>query len=225
MIRIFIVVTLALVSSIARSQDKVTLNGYVKDTDNGEELIGVTVYIPELKAGTATNAYGFYSITVPKGKYEVQYSFVGYTSQSVSITLDADVSKNIELGGVAQIMNEVEISERPIDENVIAVQMSKNTLNMSQVKKLPTLFGEVDIIKNVQALPGVISAGEGTSAFFVRGGGGDQNLILIDEAPIYDASHLGGLVSVFNADVIKESELYKGGIPSRFGGRHHLLSS
>jgi hypothetical protein len=219
MIRIFIVVTLALVSSIARSQDKVTLNGYVKDTDNGEELIGVTVYIPELKAGTATNAYGFYSITVPKGKYEVQYSFVGYTSQSVSITLDADVSKNIELGGVAQIMNEVEISERPIDENVIAVQMSKNTLNMSQVKKLPTLFGEVDIIKNVQALPGVISAGEGTSAFFVRGGGGDQNLILIDEAPIYDASHLGGLVSVFNADVIKESELYKGGIPSRFGGR------
>ncbi|SKC86226.1 TonB-dependent receptor [Ohtaekwangia koreensis] len=219
MIRIFIVVTLALVSSMARSQDKVTLNGYVKDTDNGEELIGVTVYIPELKAGTATNAYGFYSITVPKGKYEVQYSFVGYTSQSVSITLDADVSRNIELGGVAQIMNEVEISERPIDENVIAVQMSKNTLNMSQVKKLPTLFGEVDIIKNVQALPGVISAGEGTSAFFVRGGGGDQNLILIDEAPIYDASHLGGLVSVFNADVIKESELYKGGIPSRFGGR------
>jgi hypothetical protein len=219
MIRFLVVVTLALVSTMARSQEKVTLNGYIKDADNGEELIGVTVYIPQLKAGTATNAYGFYSITVPKGTYEVQYTFVGYSSQNVTVTLDSDVSRNIELGGEAQIMNEVEISERPLDENVIAVQMSKNTLNISQVKKLPTLFGEVDIIKNVQALPGVISAGEGTSSFFVRGGGGDQNLILIDEAPIYDASHLGGMVSVFNADVIKESELYKGGIPSRFGGR------
>ncbi|HEY9006506.1 MAG TPA: TonB-dependent receptor [Ohtaekwangia sp.] len=210
---------LVLAGFMARSQDKVTLNGYVKDADNGEELIGVTVYIPELKAGTATNAYGFYSITVPKGTYEVQYSFIGYTIQNVSVDMKSDVSRNIELAGEAQIINEVEISEKPLDENVVSVQMSKNTLNISQVKKLPTLFGEVDIIKNVQMLPGVISAGEGTSAFFVRGGGGDQNLILIDEAPIYDASHLGGMVSVFNADVIKESELYKGGIPSRFGGR------
>ncbi|HEY9045466.1 MAG TPA: TonB-dependent receptor [Ohtaekwangia sp.] len=210
---------LVLANFIARSQDKVTLNGYVKDADNGEELIGVTVYIPELKAGTATNAYGFYSITVPKGTYEIQYSFIGYTIQSATVELKSDVTRNIELAGEAQIINEVEISEKPLDDNVVAVQMSKNTLNISQVKKLPTLFGEVDIIKNVQMLPGVISAGEGTSAFFVRGGGGDQNLILIDEAPIYDASHLGGMVSVFNADVIKESELYKGGIPSRFGGR------
>ncbi len=116
-------------------------------------------------------------------------------------------------------MEEIVVTEKRLDENVVSVQMSKNSLNIDQIRKLPALFGEVDIIKNIQMLPGVISAGEGTSSFYVRGGGADQNLILIDEAPIYDPSHLGGLVSVFNADVIKESELYKGGIPSRFGGR------
>jgi hypothetical protein len=116
-------------------------------------------------------------------------------------------------------MNEVEISDTRLDENVVGVQMSKNTISIAQVRKLPALFGEPDIIKSVQMMPGVISAGEGTSAFFVRGGSADQNLILIDEAPVYDPSHLFGLFSVFNADVIKDSELYKGGIPSRFGGR------
>ena len=119
----------------------------------------------------------------------------------------------------ATMIQEVVISDKPIDENVVSLQMSKNTLNMDQVRKLPALFGEVDIIKSIQMLPGVITAGEGTSSFYVRGGSADQNLILIDEAPIYDPSHLFGLFSVFNADVIKDSELYKGGIPARFGGR------
>lgn len=207
------------VTSLSWAQEKVTLNGYVRDAANGEELIGVTVYIPELKAGTTTNAYGFYSLTVPAGKYDVQYSFVGFQVQVTAVNLFQNVEQNVQLQTESTVMNEVVISDRPINENVIAVQMSKNTLNINQVKKLPALFGEVDIIKSVQLLPGVISAGEGTSAFFVRGGSADQNLILIDEAPIYDPSHLGGLVSVFNADVIKDSELYKGGIPSRFGGR------
>jgi hypothetical protein len=200
-------------------QDKVTLNGYVKDLDNGEELIGVTVYIPQLKAGTITNDYGFYAVTVPKGTYEVQFSYLGYKQETLTIELNNNLSRNVELGTAASQIQEIVIEERPIDENVQAVQMSKNTLNMNQVRKLPALFGEVDIIKNIQMLPGVISAGEGTSSFFVRGGSGDQNLILIDEAPVYDPSHLFGLFSVFNADVIKDSELYKGGIPSRFGGR------
>jgi hypothetical protein len=203
----------------ATAQDNVTLNGYIKDASNGEELIGVTVYIPAMKAGAVTNAYGFYAITLPKGTYELQYSYLGYTTQTITLEIDKDIAHNIELMSEATMIQEVVISDTPIDENVVALQMSKNTLDMNQVRKLPALFGEVDIIKNIQMLPGVLTAGEGTSSFYVRGGSADQNLILIDEAPIYDPSHLFGLFSVFNADVIKDSELYKGGIPARFGGR------
>ena len=205
--------------TVALSQDKVTLNGYVKDADNGEELIGVTVYIPELKAGAVTNAYGFYSITVPKGTYEIQYSYLGYKFQSIKKELSGNTGYNVELKTEATVIEEVVVTDKPINENVVSLQMSKNTLDLNQVRKLPALFGEVDILKNIQMLPGVITAGEGTSSFYVRGGSADQNLILNDEAPIYDPSHLFGLFSVFNADVIKDSELYKGGIPARFGGR------
>lgn len=219
MIKPIILCALTLCCYLAGAQGKVTLNGYVKDGANGEELIGVSVYLPKLKAGTVTNAYGFYSITLPPGSYEVQYSYLGYAFQTITVTLDKDVSNNIELTGEAKLIDEVVISERRVDENVVSLQMSKNTLDMTRIRKLPALFGEVDIIKNIQMLPGVITAGEGTSSFYVRGGSADQNLILIDEAPIYDPSHLFGLFSVFNADVIKDSELYKGGIPARFGGR------
>ncbi len=219
MIRNLLFVVCVLFSLRTNAQDKVTLNGYVKDASNGEELIGVTVYIPELKAGAVTNPYGFYSITLPKGTYEVQYSYIGYSFQTISMTLDKDVANNIELASEATMIKEVVITDRRIDENVVSLQMSKNTLDLTQVRKLPALFGEVDIIKNIQMLPGVLTAGEGTSSFYVRGGSADQNLILIDEAPIYDPSHLFGLFSVFNADVIKDSEIYKGGIPARFGGR------
>src|SRR5688572_26431354 len=191
--------------TVALSQEKVTLNGYVKDADNGEELIGVTVYIPELKAGAVTNAYGFYSITVPKGTYEVQYSYLGYKFQSVQKELSGNTGYNVELKTEATVIDEVVVTDKPINENVVSLQMSKNTLDLNQVRKLPALFGEVDIIKNIQMLPGVITAGEGTSSFYVRGGSADQNLILNDEAPIYDPSHLFGLFSVFNADVIKDS--------------------
>lgn len=219
MIRILLAVVFITSSFAAWAQEKFTLNGYVKDAANGEELIGVSVYIPELKAGTVTNSYGFYSLTLPKGTYDVQFSYLGYTLQKLSVSLDRNIENNIELMAEAEVIEEVVISERAIDENVVSLQMSKNTLDMNQVRKLPALFGEVDIIKNIQMLPGVITAGEGTSSFYVRGGSADQNLILIDEAPIYDPSHLFGLFSVFNADVIKDSELYKGGIPARFGGR------
>jgi hypothetical protein len=204
---------------LALAQSNVTLNGYIRDAQNGEELIGVTVYVPELKAGTISNAYGFYAVTLPRGSYQVQFSSIGYQTQTVTITLNEDMSLNMNLASEATLIQEIVISDKPIDENVVAIQMSKNSLNMNQVRKLPALFGEIDIIKNIQMLPGVISAGEGTTGFFVRGGSADQNLILIDEAPVYDPSHLFGLFSVFNADVIKDSELYKGGIPARFGGR------
>jgi hypothetical protein len=206
-------------SAPAKSQEKVTLNGYVKDVENGEELIGVTVYIPQLQAGTSSNSYGFYSLTVAPGRYQVQFSYVGFRTVTLEIDLQKDTSRNIELAAEATFIEEVVVEDKRPDANVEDVQMSRNTINMNQVRNLPALFGEVDIIKNIQMLPGVITAGEGTSSFFVRGGSADQNLILIDEAPVYDPSHLFGLFSVFNADVIKESELYKGGIPARFGGR------
>ena len=208
-----------LISVVAHGQEKVTLNGYVRDVSNGEELIGVTVYIPKMSAGTVTNPYGFYSLTLPKGTYEIQFSYVGYAVQTVTVDLQGDVERNVDMLSETTVMQEVTVTDKRVDENVVSLQMSKNTLDMNRVRKLPALFGEVDIIKNIQMLPGVISAGEGTSTFYVRGGSADQNLILIDEAPIYDPSHLFGLFSVFNADVIKDSELYKGGIPSRFGGR------
>lgn len=219
MIRNILTLSFLLFGQAVFGQEKVTLNGYIKDAANGEELLGVTIYIPSLKAGTITNDYGFYALTVPKGTYEVQFTYIGYKEQVRTLDLQDDMSLNLEMQTDAQVIQEIVIEEKPLDENVVAVQMSKNTLNMNQVRKLPALFGEIDIIKNIQMLPGVISAGEGSSSFFVRGGSADQNLILIDEAPVYDPSHLFGLFSVFNADVIKDSELYKGGIPSRFGGR------
>jgi hypothetical protein len=219
MFRYLLIFNFVLLTIAARSQEKITLNGYVKDAENGEELLGVTVYIPSLKAGTVSNDYGFYALTVPRGTYEVQFTYVGYKQQTVTIELQKNTAHNMELASDAEMMKEIVIEEKPLDENVVAVQMSKNTLDMNQVRKLPALFGEIDIIKNIQMLPGVLTAGEGTSSFYVRGGSADQNLILIDEAPIYDPSHLFGLFSVFNADVIKDSELYKGGIPARFGGR------
>ncbi|HET9053487.1 MAG TPA: TonB-dependent receptor, partial [Cyclobacteriaceae bacterium] len=183
----------AFTAADAWSQEKATLNGYIKDAANGEELLGVTIYIPSLKAGTITNDYGFYALTVPRGTYEVQFTYIGYKQEVKTLDLNADMSLNISMQTDAQVMQEIVIEEKPLDENVIAVQMSKNTLNMNQVRKLPALFGEIDIIKNIQMLPGVISAGEGSSSFFVRGGSADQNLILIDEAPVYDPSHLFGL--------------------------------
>jgi hypothetical protein len=198
---------------------KYTINGYVKDSGNGEELIGVTVLVVGTTTGTVTNAYGFYSITLTPGKHELQYSYVGYRSLVKSFDLTSNVEQNVELIGEAIAMEEVVVTGERLDANVTDIQMGHTKLNIAQIRKLPAMFGEVDIIKNVQLQPGVVTAGEGTSSFFVRGGSADQNLILIDEAPIYDPSHLFGLFSVFNGDVVKDSELYRGGIPSRFGGR------
>lgn len=203
----------------ALAQQKFTLNGYIKDASNGEELIGATVYIKELATGTTTNVYGFYSLTLQSGDYTVQYSYLGFSAEILNISLNKNESINVQLKPESVQMRELVIREEALDANVTSVKMSRNQVDMQTIKKLPALFGETDIIKTIQLLPGVINAGEGTSSFFVRGGGADQNLILIDEAPIYDPSHLFGLFSVFNADVIKDAELYKGGIPAIYGGR------
>ena len=168
---------------------KHTINGYVRDAENGEELIGVTVYVNELKTGTASNVYGFYALNLAPGDYTLTYRSVGYLTVVKTITLDKDQEFNIELPIQITQMEEIIIKEEAIDANVTDIKMSRNEINVKQVKRLPALFGEPDIIKTIQMLPGVSSAGEGTSAFFVRGGSADQNLILIDEAPIYDPSN------------------------------------
>lgn len=215
----FFAILVMLCATAVFAQQKYTLNGYVRDASNGEELLGVTVYVKELKNGVISNSYGFYSLTLEPGTYTIRYSFIGYQVVEQQVVLDKDISLNISLEEESVELEEVVVTGKAPEENVVSIQMSRNELNIDQVKKLPALFGEPDIIKTIQLLPGVISAGEGTSSFFVRGGSADQNLILIDEAPVYDPSHLFGLFSVFNADIIKDSELYKGGIPARFGGR------
>src|SRR5688500_17478823 len=144
MIRIYLLSVIVLFTLHVQAQEKATLNGYVKDASNGEELIGVTVYIPELKAGTITNAYGFYSITLPKGTYEVQFSYLGYTLQKFKAELSQNIAHNIELQNEATVIQEIVVTDKRIDENVVSIQMSKNTLDLNQVRKLPALFGEVD---------------------------------------------------------------------------------
>jgi hypothetical protein len=217
---LFFTFLLSFLSLTAFSQKK-TLSGFVKDSETGEELIGVSVFVKELASGGVTNAYGFYSLTLPAGNYTLIFSYIGYQSVSKTVELKENTSLNLSLQSASKNLEEVVVTAQKEEEedNVQSVTPSVISVNVEQVKKLPTLFGEPDIIKTVQMLPGVVSAGEGTSGFFVRGGSADQNLILIDEAPVYDASHFFGLFSVFNADVIKDTQLHKGGIPSQFGGR------
>lgn len=199
---------------------KYTISGYVEDRSNGEELIGVTVYVQEIANGAVTNAYGFYSLSLPPGEYHLTFTYVGYSAVEKVVTLDDEsLQLNVSLSEEAEQLQEITVTGEREDVNVRDISMSKVEIDVAQMKKLPSLFGEPDIIKTIQMQPGIISAGEGTSAYYVRGGSADQNLILIDEAPVYDPSHLFGMFSVFNSDVIKDSELYKGGIPAQYGGR------
>lgn len=201
------------------AQSKYTLSGYVRDGTTGEELIGVTVYVSSLKTGAVTNVYGLYSLTLPKGEYQIHYSYLGYGVQNITVNLDTNKKLDVDMTPETETMNEVVITGESQNFNITSLEISTEKVDISQLKKMPSLFGEPDLVKAVQMMPGVITAGEGTSAYFVRGGSADQNLILIDEAPIYDPSHLFGYISVFNADVVKSSKLYKGGIPAAYGGR------
>ncbi|WP_020530482.1 TonB-dependent receptor [Flexithrix dorotheae] len=220
MLRTLIQVVIFLgLANIAFSQDKYTISGYLKDASNAEELIGATVFVKEINNGVVTNPYGFYSITLPPGDYTISFSYIGYQTQSTNITLSEDISFNMELLEESTELTEVVVTAEEEDHHVKDLSIGRSEINIKEVKQLPALFGEPDIIKAVQMQPGVLIAGEGTSAFFVRGGSSDQNLILLDEAPVYDPSHFFGLFSVFNADVIKSSDLYRGGIPSQYGGR------
>ena len=206
-------------SLLGFGQEKVTLSGVISDANNNETLIGVSVYVSELNIGAYTNEYGFYSITLPKGNYTLQISYIGFETFSEKLEIDQNVKKNFSLKESKQELKEVVITENAYKTNIKKPEMSVNKLAISTIKQMPVLMGEVDIIKSLLFLPGVTNAGEGQSGFNVRGGGADQNLVLLDEATLYNTSHIFGLFSVFNADAIKDLKLYKGGIPSRFGGR------
>jgi len=199
--------------------NNVTLSGYISDQSNGEVLIGATVRIKELGLGTATNAYGYYSLVVEKGNYTFEYSYIGYRSKSLALDIQASQKRNIQLFDASEELSEVIVTGEKKNSNVESVKMSTVKLPIKMVKKLPSFMGEVDILKSVQMLPGIQNGGEGSSGLYVRGGGPDENLLILDEAPVYNASHLMGFFSVFNSDAIKDIQVYKGGIPAQYGGK------
>jgi hypothetical protein len=200
-------------------QEKTTLSGTVYDDLNNETLIGVSVYFPELNSGTTTNDYGFYSITIPKGSYAMQVSYLGYNTLIENIALSEKTTRNFNLKEASESLDEIIIESNIEKLNLKTPQMSVNNLTSSTIKQIPVVLGEADVIKSLILLPGVTSAGEGASGFNVRGGAADQNLILLDEAIVFNSSHVFGFFSVFNPDVIKNVKLYKGGIPAKYGGR------
>lgn len=203
----------------AMAQEKHTISGYIKSAASGEELIGATVYEPQTGSGASSNVYGFYSLTLPAGNYELQYQYLGHQSITVAINLKGDTTITTELPEDNKQLDVVEVTAEKTNKQIEDVSMSTIDLPVSTIKKIPAVFGEVDIIKTLQLLPGITSAGEGVGGFFVRGGGVDQNLILLDEATVYNPSHLLGFFSVFNPDAIKDVQVYKGGIPAEYGGR------
>ena len=218
--KIIQILTLLLLFSLKSfSQERFTLNGYITDSESGESLIGATVFINEINSGTVTNPYGFYSITLDEGNYNIDFRYIGYTTISREINLSSNTKIDIELASSDIQLESVVVSDVAEDYNISSIEMSTSKLDMSKVTEIPTFLGENDIIKAIQLLPGVSSVGEGASGFNVRGGSVGQNLVLLDEAPVYNSSHLLGFLSVFNPDAVKDLKLYKGGIPSRYGGR------
>jgi len=192
------------------AQDKYTISGQIKSAKSGEEQIGASVYVKALKSGTVTNAYGFYSITLPKGTYTIVSSYMGFEALTKTVELLANVKLDFKLVEVSNQSNEVVVVAERAEDNVKSMEMSVNQLDIKHIQKLPAFAGEVDIIKSIQLLPGVSMVGEGASGFNVRGGSVGRNLVILDEAPVYQSSHLFGFFSVFNPDAVKDVKLFKG---------------
>ncbi|TDH29287.1 TonB-dependent receptor [Segetibacter sp. 3557_3] len=217
-----LLLTVALMCSFffLRAQDRVTLNGYIKDSLTGETLIGANLSIRNAGKGVTSNQYGYFSLTVAKGNYELVCSFIGYQTQTITLALNSSQQLDVLLVPRNFIINEeVVVTGRRRDNNVKTAQMGKIDLSMETAKSLPAFLGEVDIMKTLQLMPGVRNAGEGNAGFYVRGGGPDQNLIILDDAVVYNTGHLFGFFSVFNSDAIKNVSLIKGGMPAQYGGR------
>lgn len=207
-----------MLSYFSSAQNEVTLSGTITDAQTGESIYGAKVFIPKLKAGAVSNLYGFYSLSIPSGGYEVVFYASAYDSVKKQINLTTNTSFNLELQSQLLQLNQVNVNAKQ-GENIKSTKIGQIELEMNQIKTLPAFMGEVDIIKTIQLLPGVNSASEGGQGFYVRGGGPDQNLVLLDEAHVYNASHLFGFFSIFNADAVKSVNLIKGGIPANYGGR------
>jgi hypothetical protein len=203
----------------ASAQRAFTVSGYVKDAASGEALIGANVFVKETMRGSATNVYGYYVLNLEPGTYTLAMSYIGYEDWTRTIEVNADQKINIDAVPKAIMAKEFEVVGERKQDNTEGTQMGTVELDVQKLNTLPAFLGEVDILKTIQLLPGVASNGEGNSGFYVRGGGPDQNLILLDEATVYNASHLFGFFSVFNADAVKNIELIKGGMPANYGGR------
>ncbi len=216
-VRISISALFLLLTCSYYSQNKYTLSGYVTEKGSKENLPGVAIYIPKLKTGTNSNSYGFYSITLNSDSLEVVYSYAGYKSQRVSIFLNNNLTYHVELG--PEELEEVTVTAQQTKKESEESRMSTVDIPVEQIKQIPALLGEKDVLKVIQLLPGVQKGSEGSAGIYVRGGGPDQNLIILDEAPVYNANHLFGFFSVFNGDALKSVELIKGGFPARYGGR------
>ena len=210
---------LSFITLTVAAQRRYTVSGTVTDVQNGEVLIGVNVFVPEENGGAATNEYGFYSLTLPEGNYTLEVSYLGYKTQKVPLSLTENTRVNVKMEDSSNLLEEVVVAGERKNANISRIEMSVQKLSAKTIKAIPAMMGEVDVIKAIQMLPGVQSVSEGSSSFSVRGGGHDQNLILLDEAPVYSASHLMGFFSVFNNDVVRDVTLYKGDIPATYGGR------
>lgn len=203
----------------AFAQDKISISGYVKDASSGEVLIGATLQVKSNYRAVRTNTYGFFSFELEQANDSLFISYVGYQPLAVEVNADQQKRYSFELTPLGNTIEEVVVSGKKQNKNVISPQMGAFNFTIEEIKNVPVIFGERDILKTIQTLPGVGKGGEGSSSFYVRGGGGDQNLILLDEATVYNASHLLGFFSTFNSDAIKDVELFKGGIPAQYGGR------
>jgi len=217
---ILIILFLFVFTKLSAEPEKlVTLSGYITDSKNGETLPGATIFIKSLKAGTVSNNYGYYSITITASRQTIVFSYLGYTDKVVDINLLIDTTLNIELISSSQLLNEVVVVGELTNANITNTQMSVNKISSKTIQSIPALLGEVDLVKALQLLPGVKFVAEGSSGLSIRGGSPDQNLILLDEATVYNAGHLMGFFSVFNNDAVKSVELFKGDLPSKYGGR------
>lgn len=217
---LWIMISVFFLNTNLSAQDKFTISGTIKDKNSGESMISVSVFPLELPGvGTTCNEYGFYSLTLPKGIYRIVCSSIGFQSDTMQVDLNANITLDRFLSDNALLMKEVVVTANKKNDNLTKTEIGVEKLDVQEIAKLPVLFGEKDVLKSIQLLPGVKSAGEGNSGFFVRGGSADQNLILLDEAPVYNASHLLGFFSTFNSDALKDVTMIKGNSPAQYGGR------